>query len=123
MSVGDAPERVWVDLDTSAGPRTAYLGMGSWPGRVEYVRADLIEGLIREKAEAEANRDELQGVFDLIWKADMRAIQMWQEANPGNDRVWPDGAKLTIWLMGQLDKAKVENTRLRRALEFYADGC
>lgn len=63
----------------------------------------------------EAELAELQGVFDLIWKADMRAIEMWQEANPGNDLVWPDGAKLTLWLMGQLDKAEAEVAQLREA--------
>lgn len=33
-----APERIFVDLDNSKGPMTAYLHVGSWPGvRVEYV--------------------------------------------------------------------------------------
>jgi len=74
-----------------------------------------------EKAKAEVARltaelDEFQALFDLIWKADMRATQMWQDANPGNDLVWPDGANLTLWLMGQVDKAEAENARLREAL-------
>jgi hypothetical protein len=46
--------------------------------------------------------------FDLRWKADMRAIEMWQKAHPGNDLVWPDHADLVVWLLerlGQKDPA------------------
>ena len=45
---------------------------------------------------------EHEQLFSLQWKADMRAIKMWQKANPGNDLVWPDSAKLSVWLMDQL---------------------
>jgi hypothetical protein len=47
---------------------------------------------------------ENEAAFDHRWKADMRAIKMWQEAHPGNDLVWPDHASLCVWLMEQLDK-------------------
>lgn len=49
---------------------------------------------------------ELQRTFDLRWKADMRAIKMWQAAHPGNDLVWPDHADLVVWLLEQLDKLR-----------------
>lgn len=48
-------------------------------------------------------RDELRSLFDLRWKADMRAIEMWQEAHPGNDLVWPDHGDMVTWLLERLD--------------------
>lgn len=56
-----------------------------------------------EKAQAEAA--ELQQTFDLRWKADMRAIQMWQEET-GKELTWPDHADLCVWLLERLDKAE-----------------
>lgn len=51
-----------------------------------------------------ARADELEATFELINAAQMRAIKMWQDANPGNDLVWPDGAELTLWLMDATDR-------------------
>ena len=48
--------------------------------------------------------EELEAIFDLRWKAHMRAIERWQKAHPGNDLVWPDHADLCVWLLGELDK-------------------
>lgn len=45
---------------------------------------------------------DLQKSVELRDDADHRAIKMWQEANPGNDHVWPDSAKLTVWLMERI---------------------
>ena len=39
--MSDAPERLFVDLDMTDGPRAAYAHCGSWGNRVEYIRADL----------------------------------------------------------------------------------
>ena len=50
---------------------------------------------------------EYKASFDLRWKADMRAIKMWQEAHPGQENVWPDHADLVIWLLEQLDAARM----------------
>jgi hypothetical protein len=58
--------------------------------------ADRIEALIAE-------RDEFQQVFDMQWKADMRAVEMWREAHPGNDLVLPDSAKLSVWLLDRVE--------------------
>lgn len=55
--------------------------------------------------EREATKD-LQATFDLRWKADMRAIKMWQAAHPGNELVWPDHADLVVWLLEQLEKQR-----------------
>lgn len=66
--------------------------------------ADRWSALVKENAE-------LTEVLDMQWKADMRAIKMWQEAHPGNDLVWPDGAKLTVWLMERVDALKGERDR------------
>lgn len=42
------------------------------------------------------------------WESDMRAIRMWQEANPGNDLTWPSNDRLCFWLMQQIDKLRAE---------------
>lgn len=68
----------------------------------------------------ERERDELQEVFDSRWNADMRAIKRWQEANPGNDLVWPDHADLVLWLEAELATSRAA---LRPFAEFapYVD--
>lgn len=53
-----------------------------------------------EKAEAE--RDEIQAVFDRQRDAAMRGIKAWQAANPGNDNVWPDRANHMEWALGEV---------------------
>lgn len=58
-------------------------------------------------------REELEGMkrtFDLRWKADRRATRRWQEANPGNDLVWPDHADMVVFLLGELDRARTSNS-------------
>jgi hypothetical protein len=32
----------------------------------------------------------------------IRAVERWQQAHPGNDLMWPDGANLLVWLMDQV---------------------
>lgn len=53
--------------------------------------------------EALEERDELEALFDLQWKADQRAVKRWREAHPGNDLVLPDRADMVVWLMEQLE--------------------
>ena len=69
-----------------------------------------------ERNAAIAERNDLQASADLRWKADMRAIKMWQEAHPGNDLVWPDHADLCVWLLEQLTKRRGALLRIREAL-------
>ncbi len=67
------------------------------------------EQLARSRRKLKASRAEcqdLQRTFDLMWKADMEAIKLWQKANPGNDMVWPDRRKLTRWLLDQIKVKK-----------------
>jgi hypothetical protein len=46
---------------------------------------------------------ELQATFDLRWKADRRAIAMWEAEDPKRRALmWPDHADLVVWLMGRL---------------------
>ncbi|RWX72522.1 DUF1653 domain-containing protein [Mesorhizobium sp. M2A.F.Ca.ET.039.01.1.1] len=49
---------------------------------------------------------EHQQLFDLRWKAHMRAIERWRNGNPGNELVQPDLANLDVWLLDQLDQAQ-----------------
>lgn len=50
------------------------------------------------KTRLKGERNELQGIFDLQWAADMRAIKQWQ-AETGKDRIWPDREKMVLWLL------------------------
>lgn len=45
--------------------------------------------------------DQKQELFERIWDADMRGIEAWRKANPGNELVMPDRAKMMEWLCGQ----------------------
>lgn len=79
-----------------------------------YRRADLVEGSAglswKERAlTAEAKAAELQRVFDVQWKADQRAIKLWQAAHPGKDLVWPDRCNMVVWLLDQMDRAELEH--------------
>ena len=64
----------------------------------------------------EADRDELQGTFDLSWAADMRAIKQWQAAT-GKDMQWPDRAKMILWLLERDVEQTKTISRLREALK------
>jgi hypothetical protein len=54
-------------------------------------------------------RDAQERMLSAIWNADAKAIKAWQDANPGNDLVWPDRKKRVAWLLDERD-------RLREAL-------
>lgn len=69
---------------------------------------DAAQAAIDEIERLSAENKEHEQLFSLQWEADMRAIKMWQEANPGNDLVWPDSAKLSVWLLEQMDAMKFE---------------
>lgn len=45
----------------------------------------------------------LEATLDLCWEADARAREMWQKAT-GKTLIWPDSAKLSVWLMQELEK-------------------
>lgn len=59
--------------------------------------ANRIEALVAENAEYEE-------VFDMQWKAGMRAVERWREAHPGNDLVLPDTADLCLWLLARVER-------------------
>ena len=58
--------------------------------------------------ELQQSLNDYERLFQLRWQADMRAIKMWQAANPGNDLVWPDHADLCVWLMGRVKELKAK---------------
>ena len=58
--------------------------------------------------------DALQNTFDLMWKADQRAIKLWQEAT-GKDHIWPDRTKTALWLLERAEAAESERDRLQLA--------
>jgi hypothetical protein len=60
---------------------------------------------LRERVEkAGAENADLQAAFDLQWAADQRARELWCAAHPGNDLVWPDRARLVLWLMERAER-------------------
>jgi len=73
---------------------------------------DELDALRREFDRVEAERDEVRHIFQRQWDAQMRGVQRWREANPGNDLVLPDHANLIEWLVEQV----AERDRLREAL-------
>jgi len=65
---------------------------------------------------------DLEALFELRWKADQRAIKMWQAAHPGNELIWPDHADLSVWLCERLaevtQQRDEERKERRRALRW-----
>jgi hypothetical protein len=50
--------------------------------------------------------DEMQNFdkeFDHLWEIDMRAVNAWRAAHPGNDRVLPDLTQMLDWLLSHVD--------------------
>jgi hypothetical protein len=75
-------------------------------------------GELRSRIEALTSEvGELQEVFDFQWRANMRAVEMWRTANPGNELVLPDSAKLTVWMLEQLEAARAD----AKEAEAYAE--
>lgn len=74
------------------------------------------EGLAIYKAAERAA--ELQRTFDVQWAADMRAVERWRAANPGNDLVLPDRSKLVEWLLN----AALSNTTQADAAQAFLAG-
>jgi len=58
--------------------------------------------------EARVHAAELTALFNMRWKADMRAIKRWQAAHPDRANVWPDHADMVVWLMDELTKTPTE---------------
>ena len=68
---------------------------------------------------------ELKQLFDMSWKADQRAIKLWQEAHPGKELVWPDHADLVVWLLSErtaLLEALAPFAALPRVMRLHGDG-
>lgn len=59
--------------------------------------------------DARTRAAELEAIFDLRWKADMRAIKLWQDAHPGQELTWPDHTDLVVWFMELFDGAGVQS--------------
>ena len=93
------PQHVWY--------RTTYYdsGLTVWLARATLALSET-EALQKELKE-------LQSTFDLQWKANQRGIKAWQAANPGNDLVWPDQAKLVQWLIERAESAEREVRQLK----------
>jgi hypothetical protein len=71
---------------------------------------------LRERVEkAEAENADLQVAFDLQWAADQRARELWCAAHPGNDLVWPDRARLVLWL---IERAEACERDRDKAIEY-----
>ena len=78
-----------------------------------HAAADALEAMAGEVAS-------LQNTFDLMWKADQRAIKLWQEAT-GKDHIWPDRTKTTLWLLERLEAAEAERDRLKAAASLFVN--
>lgn len=53
-------------------------------------------------------------VFDLQWKADLRAVARWRDAAPGRDMKLPDRADLCGFLLERVEALEKELALLRR---------
>ena len=77
----------------------------------------IVEAITRYAEKAEAQRDELQAIFDLQWKADQRAIHRWQGDDPSRALTWPDRTDLTMWLLEKLETVERERDEANKCIE------
>ncbi len=64
---------------------------------------DLVTEFMENIQPVDPDEKEMQAIFNLRWKADMRAIKIWQKAHPDSPIDWPDHADMVVWLLEQLD--------------------
>jgi len=83
---------------------------------VRQLRRDAVEFDSEIYVEAADRIEELEQLFDLRWKADTRAIRLWQSAHPDQPRTWPDHADLGTWCLSRIEK-------LEAALREIGDCC
>ncbi len=79
----EAPEQIWINPEEW----NKYSGPCVGDPAVPYVPKALL--------------DQKQDLFERMWDADMRGIEAWRKAHPGNDLVMPDRADMMEWLCGQ----------------------
>jgi hypothetical protein len=88
-------KRLWGETLRIKGP--------VWQEDILDIEAEAIAIGATQLREIEAELAERRASFNLRWQADMRAINMWQQAHPERgDLVWPDHADLVVWLMDAL---------------------
>lgn len=64
---------------------------------------------------------EFEQTFDLRWKADQRAIKMWQAAGKGRELTWPDHADLVVWLLERREDDQARFTDAMKTMEEELD--
>ena|ERR1041385_8199301 len=64
---------------------------------------DRLDATEQENAKLRRELADYESSAKIQWDCRMRAIKRWQEAHPGNDMRWPDGADLLVWLMEQVN--------------------
>lgn len=74
------------------------------------------EGVLAEAENLRAELTDLRHFATLQTAASDRAIKLWQAAHPDRSDVWPDQAKLLVWLLEQLDAMRAERDGLEARL-------
>lgn len=62
--------------------------------------------LIGRIEELETEVAEIQSVWDLTWKADQKAIEIWRTSHPRDETVFPDRSKMTEWMLERITALK-----------------
>lgn len=77
---------------------------------------------LRDLFDARNEVVELRATLSHVYEANMRGIQLWQEANPGNDLTWPSQDQLVAWLIERSERmAKAGNAMKHQLLTNEAD--
>jgi uncharacterized cupin superfamily protein len=97
------PDGMGHPMQVIKAPKESDLFAPYWPTESE---ATYILTALNALPELVADKIERKASFDLRWKADQRAIRMWQKAT-GRTEVWPDHADLCVWLLGRLAAAEL----------------
>jgi hypothetical protein len=85
----------------------------AYDARVRIITAAIAEAT----AELRQENADLQAIFDLQWKASMRAVEEWRKQDPeGRKLVLPDLKNHMMWCFEQLAELRQENERVREAL-------
>lgn len=100
---------------------TVLYGKGVWFHSIT-CHQNQIETLKGEVRRLQAESAEMQGTFDIIQAADMRAIELWHESHPGTELMQPSQGKLVSYLLGELDKYKAVVEAARAYWDWVSGG-
>ena len=60
-------------------------------------------------------KEELEKLFELQRRADIRAVELWRKMHPDKKLVMPDRCDMVVWLMDECDRLRAQTEAVQKA--------